>query len=326
MPNTSSPTAPARHPGLFSTLALLGLLAACSSAPPTASPRVTPEGSPGVPLTPTSGPTSTPAASTTAPASPTTGAISHPTGAREVVLRMEVGGGFMPLGFLVTQAPQFTLYGDGTVIFQPSTDMVDPAREGLPRFVQGLLDRDGVQALLAFALGPGRLLAAREHYGQDTCADCPTTIFTLNAAGMAKTVTVDALGMVEPTGPDGEARRGLAALAETLAGFDARAREGELGEATLYDPTHYRVFLLEGAGDPAHVLDWPWDDVTPDDFAAEGEDWRRRLVLDREHVAAVAEVPNGGVPHIYVVDDAGTLWEIGVRPLLPDELAGEGLD
>ena len=35
-----------------------------------------------------------------------------------MILRYEEGGGFMMAGFIATQAPIFTLYGDGTVIFR----------------------------------------------------------------------------------------------------------------------------------------------------------------------------------------------------------------
>ena len=52
--------------------------------------------------------------------------IEHPTGANDIVLRMEQGGGFVPFELRsITQSPQFTLYGDGTVIFQP----IDNRRE-----------------------------------------------------------------------------------------------------------------------------------------------------------------------------------------------------
>ena len=239
---------------------------------------------------------------------------------------METGGGFVPVETIATHAPEFTLYGDGTVIFRPTIDMANPAREGLPRFVRGQLDEAAVQALLRYALGAGRLLDARDHYGQGMCADCPSTTFMLNAAGLQKTVVVDALGMVDAIGPDAVDRRAFAALADTLTGFEQRARNGELGEATLYDTAHYRAFLFEGMAEPQQVLDWPWEDLTAEDFSAQGDDWRLQAVLDREHVAELAELPSGGEALIYVADAAGSLWQLALRPLLPDELAGEGLD
>ena len=69
-------------------------LAACGGSG--GSPTPPPVGSPG----PTSAPTTDPAS------------IEHATGALDVVFQFEQGGGFVPIGFFATQAPQFTLYGD----------------------------------------------------------------------------------------------------------------------------------------------------------------------------------------------------------------------
>nr|MBA2757141.1 hypothetical protein [Chloroflexota bacterium] len=44
--------------------------------------------------------------------------IEHATGATDIVLRYEEGGGFVMPSFLATNVPHFTLYGDGTVIFR----------------------------------------------------------------------------------------------------------------------------------------------------------------------------------------------------------------
>lgn len=232
---------------------------------------------------------------------------------------METGGGLASVEMFATHTREFVLYGDGTVLFRPVTDMADPAHEGLPRLVRGQLDEEAIQALLRHALGAGRLLAARDQYPQNSCADCGFTTFALNAAGLEKTVNVDALGMADVP-PDVVDRRGFAMLAETLRGFEQRARSGELGEASLYDPSHYRVFLFEGMGEPEQVGEWPWTDVTLDDFSAQGDDWRLQAVLDRQHVEMLVDVPSGGEPFIYVVDAADQLWQIAFRPLLPDEL------
>ena len=71
-------------------------LAACSSSPPALpSPSVVP---------------------TTAP---TVGAIDHRTGATDVVLRLDMSGGFAPMEALASSAPTFTLYGNGIVVFRP---------------------------------------------------------------------------------------------------------------------------------------------------------------------------------------------------------------
>ena len=200
---------------------MLGLLMAtiavgCTGAPPptsipdqTASP-VTPTSSP----TPTALPTPITTPSPTAPpvASPTfgEGAISHPTGATDVILRMDQGSGMM-VEFNLTHTPLFSLFGDGTLIYSPTEDPERPmgGELGLPRLLRAQLTEAQVQELLRVALGQGRLLDARENYPQNTCADCGSIIFTINAAGVSKTVTVDALSEMEPAGPRRRRQAGI---------------------------------------------------------------------------------------------------------------------
>jgi hypothetical protein len=91
--------APSVRPPSTSALAATGLLALSLAACSATGASPSPSGSPS--------------------ASPTeAGAVEHPTGATEIVLRMKEGGGFVPMGYAATEMPQFTLYGDGTVIYR----------------------------------------------------------------------------------------------------------------------------------------------------------------------------------------------------------------
>ena len=79
--------------------------------------------------------------------------------------------------------------------------------------------RAQVQAILADAIGPGGLGAAREDYPPCCVADAPSTTFTLNAGGLEKAVIVGALGFDEPqSSPDDVARNAFAALAQRAPG------------------------------------------------------------------------------------------------------------
>jgi hypothetical protein len=314
---------PAPVAGLFISILLVGGLAACTAGPPASSPTPGTTPTPGTSPSPAGSPISSPSPNPSPTANPTTGGgeISHPTGSTDVVLRMEQGGGFVPLGWLVTQAPEFTLYGDGTFLIKP---LEDPELAGgwgsaQPRFLQGRLDEDSMQALLQFALGPGRLAAAREDYAEDGIADASTTIFTINAGGISKVVSIYALSEVSGAGPDAVDRGGFHDLAELLRSFEERARAGELGEVALYEPTHYRVTLMESFGElPTEPVEWPWQHITPDDFAAVEEFGQPQAILPAEDVALLTDVPSGGHPDL-AVDYEGTLWLLSVRPLLPDE-------
>ena len=75
------------------------------------------------------------------------------------------------------------------------------------------------------------------------------------------------------------------------------------------------------------AMDWPWTDVTLDDFVGEGDSsWRRDAHLTREQVAQVTDVPSGGQMGLFVEDEDGMLWSLALRPLLPDEIAEDASD
>src|SRR4051812_2012152 len=84
--------------------------AACSAgATPSVTPAASPGGTPGA--SPTVAPTPTPAIA----------GIAHPTGAKDIVLRFDSSGGFVPPEFLAARVPFFTLYGDGRIVFVRSS-------------------------------------------------------------------------------------------------------------------------------------------------------------------------------------------------------------
>ncbi len=314
MSNKNALTPRARHlAAVLPALALAALIAACSFGPGATTPPTSPPTNPPTPAGPTPTPSPTPA--------PTFGVdqIQHPTGARDVVLRMEQGGGLIPMGFLITQAPTFTLYGDGTVIFQqPDTRGAPFGTFAYLPWLVGHLDEEGVQALLRFALSTGRLANAKAFYENPMIADPSSTIFTLNAAGLEKVVNIYALFEIPDANvPDQADRAGFSQLQTVLGDF--QTQDG-LGDVVAYEPEFYRVALLEVFGEPvAQPIDWPWDDVDLDDFpAADGQ--AGIAILDAEHVAKLLEVPNGGHPGVWVMaPDGETPVQLGVRPLLPDE-------
>ena len=246
--------------------------------------------------------------------------IEHPTGANDVVLRFEEGGGFVPMGFLAGQAPTFTLYGDGTTIVRDWTQQQPPAvgdlQPQLP-FQIVRLTEDQVQELLAFAVGPGALGIARAAYDPGNVADAPTAIFTLNAGGTTKTVSVVALGFDNPQSPDALIVAQLASLGERLRGFSAPG-------AALWTPDRYRGILSPDAfGNPR---DWPWADITPADFhelkVPNGFTWNARTMTAAEIAALGLEDIEGGFLNLVLNGPGdGKVYSFTLRPLLPDEAA-----
>lgn len=258
--------------------------------------------------------------------SPTTNGmvVDHATGTTDVVLRMETGGGFVPIGFAATQAPSFSLYGDGTLIARDdAAPWPDPGPDGLmtlvPFFKTQLSEAD-VQALLAYALGEGGLGIARAKYDAGGVADAPSTWFTVRAGGLDKTVDIYALGIDAQDGADAQARRAFAALADRL-----RAIAADMPATTEpYLAERWRGVLLEaGMGGASAPVAWPWPDLNPADFTqAEpgGVQFANRVLSAAEVAALGIGDPGGGVQNIALLaPDGQTGYTLALRPLLPDE-------
>jgi hypothetical protein len=246
------------------------------------------------------------------------GAIDHPTGATDIVLSMETGGGFVRFGSLLIQAPTFVLYGDGTAVFRPGED---PTQTGMPPFIKATLSAAQIDALLAFAIDVGHLGTARAEYVEMSVADAPTTLFTLDAAGLRKTVSVYALGITSGTGPDAADYRAFEDLALLLSTFEEQVARGQVLSAEVYEPTLYRVALIETAPGQRDAIDWPWTDLTPADFAPLPDNPSAIVAgLSPDQVASVTPTPSGGLIGVAVRSpDGATVYDLALRPLLPGE-------
>ena len=194
------------------SLALVVFVAACSGSSGTASPSTAPDG--GAIGSPTAPPSSSP---------PDFGALEHPTGATDVLLRYDVGGGMMIAGWAASQVPIFTLYGDGTVVFRNQTQEM-PEMQGSVMRTNPLrtakLTEEQIQEVLVLALGEGGLGVARAQYDNPMVADVGTTTFEIDGGGIKKTVSIYALGFDVEGVPDLAARKAFGALAERLGNFD----------------------------------------------------------------------------------------------------------
>ena len=288
--------------------AILVLVAACSAAAPLASPPPS--------AAPTSAsPSATPGAF---------GAIEHATGATDVILRYDQGGGFVMPGFLASQAPIFTLYGDGTVIFR------NPAKEGPPpvgnvfrfnQFRTAKLSEEQIQAALEAAIGEGQLGIARPNYESAQVSDASTAIFTVNAGGLKKAVSVYALGIDVPNMADAIPRKAFLALSERLADFD----QGGTITTEPYVPDHYRGVLMDGFGGDPDAKKWPWTDLTPKDFVLPADPNAIQFpahTLTAAQVAALGiEDTEGGFQGMTLTGPDGKQYSFSLRPMLPDDEA-----
>jgi hypothetical protein len=265
-------------------------------------------------------------APTASPTAAPTLAVEHSRGATDVVLRMSTGGGFVAPGFLLTQAPEFTLYGDGTVVFRNPADQV-PAPvpdDGVFRsagFKTARLTEAQMQELLEFAIGPSGLGIARAQYDPCCIADAPSTTFTVRAGGLDKEVTVGALDFDDPQpGPDSIVRKAFKGLAERLRNFD---RSGISSPAFV--PKAYRGILFDGSGGPVAgpIHDWPWTGFGPDGFTApadpNGVQTPTRTLTADEVAALKVTGIQGGAQSIAIKASNGKVFLLALRPLLPGE-------
>lgn len=272
-----------------------------------------------------SGGTASPSGSGGPTASPASTGLEHPTGSTDVVLRMEEGGGFVAMEFNASQAPLFTLYGDGVVVFQAlQTVFPQPGPDGISRGVAwrtAQLDAGQIEELLTFALGPGGLGAARDTYMAEGIMDAGNTIFTVNGGGVKKTVTINALGFDAPNNPDGPARAAFKQLADRLRDFD----NGGTISTEAYVPSSYRAIIIEREPGPQAVaVSWPWPDVAPEDFAQPAADGsgapfpHRTMTADEIAAMQLGDV-SGGLQGLVLKGPNGKLYSFILRPLLPGE-------
>jgi hypothetical protein len=283
---------------------LLAIVAACS---PTAAPSATPA-TPGSSGGPSAGPANNPTPTAIA-------GIQHPTGAADVVLRLESGGGFVMMGAQSISTPIFTLYGDGRVVWRDiNAPVPEPIGSVAPlaalRTVR--LTESAVQSLLEDAIERGGLGDAAETYvGQG--ADMPTTTFTLNVNGSTKTVSAT------PLSPDMHPAAGpiiaaLAALNDRLQGFSSI-----VGNSDLYTPTAYRGVLMPQDQAFSEPVDWPWPTIAPTDFTADGNEFVLIRTLTPDDVAKLGLTGIEGGFMGLTLQNGDKLYGFSLRPLLPGE-------
>ncbi len=289
-------------------MALAIAIAACSSA---AAPSTPPTGGPSL------------VASAIPSGAPAPGAVDHKTGAADVLLRYEEGGAHMMAAFLVAQVPHFTLYGDGIVIFRnPALEV--PAGEGSVSTFNPMrtatLSEEQIQELLVLALGEGGLAVARPNYENNMVADASTAMFTIEAGGIKKTVSIYALGHDDEGVPDAPARAAFSKLAAHLTDFD----RGGVFATDFYEPTEYRGVLIENPGvEAADMRDWRWPDLTVADFKPDadpnGLQFPHRVMTTAEIDKLDVKDYQGGFQGLVLKGSDGKIYTMGLRPLLPDD-------
>ena len=67
------------------------------------------------------------------------------------------------------------------------------------------------------------------------------------------------------------------------------------------------------------MLDWPWADLSLDDFEADPVTGVRTAILTPDQATALAASPEGGVYGVTVTGPDRVPYSIALKPLLPEE-------
>lgn len=241
----------------------------------------------------------------------------HATGERDLLLRMNVGGGLPWPAKTIEEPPRFTLLGNGLAIYSMTIEDADGrSRNELHR---AQLDDAQVDALLYDALGTGGLAAAQEQYRDIDVYDAGTTRFEIHAGGIDKAVSVYALGIADVMAPSRFERIAFSALASRLGRFEDDLVAGRATDSGLFAPEAYRVTLAEPLSPATRTEDWPWRDLVPADFTRTPQGDLVKTVTASQGEAVLAL----GYEHDLVLGAPdGEKYLVRIRPLMPDEVSG----
>jgi hypothetical protein len=145
-------------------------------------------------------------------------------------------------------------------------------------------------------------------------ADIPATVFTINAGDIPEPKRVEVVGLTPDMHPRNlQVITALAELAEKLHTFDALVGE------QAYAPAGYRGVLMPTEQAFGPVVDWPWTDISPDDFGGDNELFLTRDLTPEDVAVLGIDDIAAGVSG-FVLQDRNDLYSFAIRPLLPDEL------
>ena len=154
--------------------------------------------------------------------------------------------------------PEFSLYDDGQAIYM--TPGV-PWNESL---LHARLTREQLDALIADALGPGGLSTNWSEYN-DVGIESTHDFFVWDGQH-AHNVTVQGLGKGDSDAPSAAERVKFKWLADRLSNFDNDVRAGKAQALGDYLPAGYRVWLAPPYDGTSVNGEWPWPELTMDDF------------------------------------------------------------
>lgn len=253
------------------------------------------------------------------------GSILHPTGKNELVLQVITGGGLVPIQYNLTLVPQFSLYGDGTVIATGPVIEIYPG-PALPNLQTTTIPEEAVQEMLLAAREAG-LFDPTFDYGQPGITDVGTTSFVINADGTTYRSDIYALGMEAGTsGLSLEQQQARAVLNDLLSKLvDLTSFDSGGITWTPYEYSALAVYIQAvdpSTTDPTDIqpnrIEWPLaalgtlgeETQTPPGF--------RRAVVSGEDLSKLKPLL-AQATQITRWTSGDREYRLSFRPLLPDE-------
>lgn len=244
----------------------------------------------------------------------------------DLILRVDTGGGLVPMSYLLTHMPQFSLYGDGRIVVLGPMIEIYP-QPLLPNLRIMRVTPSEIQTIVGAAAAAG-LLGPDASYPGAGIADAGTTIFTLTVAGTTHRTDAYALmADVKPEKPgDAAIRAKLLDFAQSI-GDLSKLLGRQVTDSEAFEPAGLRVFVRPTT---VNGSDQPTDAPTPNRIA-----WP--LASDPATAGQTTTVPSARCVVVTGPDLATflaaakqatviTIWthgtaeySVAVRPLFPDE-------
>lgn len=285
-------------------IALVVALAACGGGAATGGPDTT-----DIPDTTTSTPPTTAGPDTTMPPD---------AGPDDVVLRVTLEGGFVPIEFAYNTLARYTLLADGRLLFEGPVPAIFPGpllpAVQVAELAEGDIAR--ILDLVAAADLPGIRDETNTEYA-DTVADAPNTVVTYFDENGAHRFSVYALGfgLEELEDPRVPALQRLVDTLDTMAFGDAPITDWEASSLQVI-----ATEAGEAPNDPAAtVVPWPLD-APINDLGTEVMSGLRCIVVEGDDLAAAGPVFENA-NQLTFFDDGTTTYRLTVRPLLPGDTA-----
>ncbi len=247
----------------------------------------------------------------------TSGQFRHPSGADQVVIQVSSGGGLVqPVVRVGDSLPRVWISGDGRYLRRVARETDTPALVALE---ERRIPEAALQNLLAEANNAG-LLAGSPDFGTPRIFDAVNTRILVVTDGRRHDVLVRALGY-----PVADLDAATVAARERVSRFidllEHPERIAGVSAARTYTPTGAAVWVLgpAAASTAMPAATWPLGDLatvgTPTNWPAPSA---RCLVVTGADLHAVDSAA-ARITRTAPWRSGDTLWQIAMRPLLPDE-------